>query len=296
MFGFIFDFIFGLKIKKYKTKILESPKTMLDKAKLAHLNHPDSNSNSNSNNSNNLNNLALDKFNEQILVVARENLKLDWQGLKTNNLADYLEIIKNQREFKARGLMEQDENYKQIIPYMIFKFEEQLFLMQRATQASEERLKNKFTLGIGGHVRELDLNNLSPSNLSPSNLNNYSSEYRQNNNSYHKNSISINKVSENNSLTGEIFAWAEREFHEEIKYTGNLNITTLGLLNDDSNSVGRVHLGLVLLLQGDNPEIKIKSELQAGFLCQTAACGEFLERMESWSQIVFEELWLKNLC
>lgn len=234
------------------------------------------------NNPNNLNNLELNKFNEQILVVARENLKLDWQGLKTSNLESYLEIIKTQRQFKSRGLMEQDENYKQVIPYMIFQFEDQLFLMQRATQASEERLKNKFTLGIGGHVRELDLSNYSAT--------------REQNNSYHKSSVSASKVSENNSLTGEIFAWAEREFHEEIKYTGNLNITTLGLLNDDSNSVGRVHLGLVLLLQGDSPEIKVKSELQAGFLCQITACSEFLERMESWSQIVFEEQWLKNLC
>lgn len=241
---------------------------MSDQAKLANLNS--------------LNNLALDKFNEQILVVNRAALQIDWQGLKTSNLANYLEIIKNNREFKARGLMEQDENYKQIIPYLIFKFADQLFLMQRATKASEERLKNKFTLGIGGHVRELDLSNYSTA--------------REQNNSFHKSSASASKLSENNSLTGEIFAWAAREFHEEIKYTGNLNITTLGLLNDDANSVGRVHLGLVLLLQGDSAEISIKSELQTGFLCQVAACGEFLERMESWSQIVFEEQWLKNLC
>ena len=252
------SFKLNLKIKRLKLKYnFRKLKTMLDKAKL-----------DKSSNSNNINNLEPDKFNEQILVVAREILKINWQGLKTSNLENYLEIIKTQPQFKARGLMEQDETYKQIIPYMIFKFEDQLFLMQRAMQASEERLKHKFTLGIGGHVRELDLNNLSSDNL-----NNYS-----------------------NNITGEIFAWAEREFHEEIEYHGNLKITTLGLLNDDSNSVGRVHLGLVLLLQGDSPEIKIKSELQSGFLCQITACSEFLERMESWSQIVFEEQWLKYLC
>lgn len=222
--------------------------------------------NKNNLNQNSLNKLELAKFNEQVLVVARANLKIDWQGLRTSNLEKYLEIIKTQCQFKARGLMEQDENYKQIIPYLIFRFEDQLFLMQRADQASEIRLKNKFTLGIGGHVRESDLKNFS------------------------------NNSSLNSNITDEIFAWATREFHEEIKYTGNLNITTLGLLNDDSNSVGRVHLGLVLLLQGDSPEIKIKSELQSGFLCQIAACGEFLERMESWSRIVFEEQWLNRLC
>ena len=204
---------------------------------------------------NNLSNLEQNKFNEQILVVARQDLQIDWQGLKTNNLENYLTIIKNQREFRARGLMEQDENYKQIIPYMIFKFEDQLFLMQRAAEASEERLKNKFTLGIGGHVRELDLN---------------------------KNSANASKVAESDSLTSEIFAWAEREFHEEIEYSGSLKITTLGLLNDDSNSVGRVHLGLVVLLQGDNAEIKIKSELQSGFLCQIAACRDLPSAASRW--------------
>lgn len=240
---------------------------------------------------NNLSNLEQNKFNEQILVVARQDLQIDWQGLKTNNLENYLTIIKNQREFRARGLMEQDENYKQIIPYMIFKFEDQLFLMQRAAEASEERLRNKFSLGIGGHVRELDLKNLNSDHAI-----NYSAECAQNNS--YNNSYDIDSASKivQNNLTGEIFAWAEREFHEEIEYSGSLKITTLGLLNDDSNSVGRVHLGLVVLLQGDNAEIKIKSELQSGFLCQIAACGEFLERMESWSQIVFEEQWLKSLC
>lgn len=269
------SFKLNLKIKRLKLKYnFRKLKTMLDKAKL-----------DKSSNSNNINNLEPDKFNEQILVVAREILKINWQGLKTSNLENYLEIIKTQPQFKARGLMEQDETYKQIIPYMIFKFEDQLFLMQRAMQASEERLKHKFTLGIGGHVRELDLKKLeTKKNLSPNNTLNYSPNREQNN--------SVVK----NNLADEIFAWAEREFHEEIEYHGNLKITTLGLLNDDSNSVGRVHLGLVLLLQGDSPEIKIKSELQSGFLCQITACSEFLERMESWSQIVFEEQWLKYLC
>ena len=40
-----------------------------------------------------------------------------------------------------------------------------------------------------------------------------------------------------NSVT--IFDWAKREFEEEINYTGNFSIKTLGILNDDTTRSGK---------------------------------------------------------
>ena len=88
----------------------------------------------------------------------------------------------------------------------------------------------------------------------------------------------------------DIFDWAKREFEEEIAYDGNVEIETLGLLNDESNDVGTVHTGFVLLLKGDSPNIKIRSELQSGQLLTLSACKTYYEQMENWSKFVFDFL------
>lgn len=191
---------------------------------------------------------------ENILVVPRDALfaQESFQGLSTTATKSVLDIIATHKEFKPRPEMEEDPAYKQIIPYLIFKYEDRYFLMQRKSTSSEQRLKNKYSLGIGGHMRQDDMSN-----------------------------------------NATIFDWAKREFEEEINYTGNLTISTLGVLNDDSNPVGQVHLGLVLLLEGDSANITIRSELKSGQLITAHECLDFYQDLESWSQIIFDAI-LRN--
>lgn len=102
------------------------------------------------------------KQDELILVVKRKDLfpqNESWHGIKTDKLNIYLDRIKEKQHYGLRSLMEIDENYKQICSYVIFKFEDKLFLMQRRASASEQRLKNKLSLGIGGHLRKEDIEN-----------------------------------------------------------------------------------------------------------------------------------------
>jgi predicted NUDIX family phosphoesterase len=87
-----------------------------------------------------------------------------------------------------------------------------------------------------------------------------------------------------------IFDWAQREFEEEVSYSGNLKITTLGILNDDSNEVGKVHLGLVLLAQGDNDQIAIKDEHKSGVLLTKQECLDKIDQFEGWSQLILQLL------
>jgi len=189
------------------------------------------------------------KNDEQILVVKRKHLfatKAAWSGLKQVNFDSYLDIINEQKEFLSRGLMEADPTYKQIIPYLVFKHNDTYFLMQRQGDATEKRLQNKYSLGIGGHIRKEDLTQQS------------------------------------------IFDWAQREFHEEVSYAGDLKITPIGILNDDSNAVGQVHIGFVLLIEGEHNNISVKSELKSGELLTLEEMKPYFTHMESWSQIVFE--------
>lgn len=190
---------------------------------------------------------------ENILVVPTKELFFEgvWQGLRGLDQLDleaYLDVIQTKCLFLSRPQMEQNVNYKQIIPYLVFQYQDKFFLMQRGGAASESRLRSKFSLGIGGHIREEDM--------------------------------------QGNS----IFDWARREFAEEVDYQGKLDVTMLGILNDDSNEVGQVHLGLVMLLTGNSDQICVKSELKSGELLTIAECDLFEMQMESWSKLVLAYL------
>jgi predicted NUDIX family phosphoesterase len=187
---------------------------------------------------------------EQILVVKTARLFPfgAWHGIHAADFEGYIKLITQSREFMPRAQMEQDTNYKQIIPYLVFTHGDRYFLMQRTAKSTEQRLQSKYSLGIGGHMREEDMTGTS------------------------------------------IFDWAQREFHEEVSYEGNFTFEPLGLLNDDSNAVGQVHLGLVLLLKGDSSTISVKSELKSGVLLSLEELKDFRPHMESWSQFVFDAL------
>lgn len=190
---------------------------------------------------------------ERILVVKQSDFFAQepaWHGLKAVDCDSYLQLIQEKKNFIPRNEAECDTNYKQIIPYLVFTHQGKYFLMQRAAGASEQRLANKYSLGIGGHLRQEDMDGKS------------------------------------------LFDWAQREFEEEIDYTGSVAITPLGILNDDTNPVGRVHVGFVFLLTGDSDKINIKSELQKGALLSLEECNAHYHAMETWSQMVFN--FLKN--
>jgi predicted NUDIX family phosphoesterase len=90
--------------------------------------------------------------------------------------------------------------------------------------------------------------------------------------------------------TESIFDWASREFHEEVLYNGTVSFEPLGVLNDDSNDVGKVHIGLVLLIQGDHGDISIQSELKSGIMLTLDEMKDYYDNMESWSQTVYDFL------
>jgi len=190
------------------------------------------------------------KQDENILVVKRAYLfgKSSWFGMQKPKDDSFVQTILSRKEFLPRSLMEHDQTYKQIIPYLIFNYQDTYFLMQRRSKSSEQRLRSKYSLGIGGHIRQEDIKN------------------------------------------ADVASWARREFHEEVDYKGDLSIEFLGVLNDDSNDVGKVHIGFVYLLKGDNPDICVKQELQSGTLMTLQECANYYDAMENWTQIAFDFL------
>lgn len=188
---------------------------------------------------------------EEVLVVQRKKLfqtNPSWYGIKPDVFDNFVDMIHDSATFMPRPHAETNPAYKQIIPYLIFKFEDKYFVMQRKKTASEQRLANKYSLGIGGHIRQEDIKNK------------------------------------------DIIDWSMREFKEEVNYSGNLKISHLGVLNDDTSEVGKVHLGMVLLLTGDSGQISIKNEHKSGTLMTLQECKELHGNMEAWSQISLQLL------
>jgi len=63
-----------------------------------------------------------------------------------------------------------------------------------------------------------------------------------------------------------------------------------GLVNDDRDLVGQVHIGAVLLLTAESVDISVRSELASGVMMTREECLAVLDRMETWSQFVVKAL------
>ncbi|MFH1423193.1 MAG: hypothetical protein ABIH42_10850 [Planctomycetota bacterium] len=102
----------------------------------------------------------------QILVVPREKLfkNIDTpDGFGTENAELFLERVRKEYVFANRREAEDRPDLKQIIPYILVahvspqKKEKHVFIMKRADTQDEERLRNLYSLGVGGHLNpELD--------------------------------------------------------------------------------------------------------------------------------------------
>ncbi len=199
------------------------------------------------------------KDDEQILVVKSEILFKNgkWQGLKTENLDYYIDLIKNNCEFKRRGDMENDSSFQQIIPYILFSFKNKFFAYKYLSNAGEQRLVgNNYQLGVGGHINNEDADN--------------------------KKDI---------LETGMM-----REWTEEVDFKGNILTKKLvGIIKDESTSVEQVHVGLVYHFIGDSADIKIKeTDKMEGLMIDLNDLSGNKISHSVWMQIVYNE-YLKNL-
>ena len=67
----------------------------------------------------------------------------------------------------------------------------------------------------------------------------------------------------------------------------------MALLNDDSNDVGKVHLGVVHVLRVDAPDVRKREDkiTEAGFKT-VAELRDMRDRLETWSAICLDRIEL----
>jgi predicted NUDIX family phosphoesterase len=99
---------------------------------------------------------------EQVLVIPRAAIMADpgWLGLREEGMADFEGLVAREGRFEARAEMERDRRYKQVIPYLVLRDGPRYFLMRRTRAGADERLHDRWSIGVGGHLnpgdRDLD--------------------------------------------------------------------------------------------------------------------------------------------
>ena len=196
---------------------------------------------------------------EQVLVFEREVFERAgvFNGLKFE-VADYLRQLfaPGVLRFMARGQVEEDPGYKQLIPYVIMAYGGKYLNYVRGKRAGETRLVGNRSIGIGGHINPVDEAPL------------FDVDYR------------------------EVYQTAVvREVAEEVAVEGNYTDRIVALLNDDSNEVGQVHLGIVHYWNLEEPRVSRREQMitQMGFM-SADELGEVRETMETWSRLCLEGL------
>ena len=189
---------------------------------------------------------------ENVLVVPAEALAGYLQtSFNPEAAQSVIEKANATPTFLPRSQVEQDESYKQIIPYMCVRHENSYLLLQRTKKQSEARLHNKFSLGIGGHINEQEV------------------------------------AGGGSDL---VKAGLARELREEITLAEGWKLTLLGSIYDSTTPVGRVHFGVVYEIEAISPEFTLNEpDLMSGEWRTIAELNGFRDRMETWSQLLFDQ-------
>ena len=165
---------------------------------------------------------------EKVLVIERQILEglVLFQGL-IFDVDRYLpELWKgNGVGFMARSEAEKNPAYKQLIPYVIMAYEDTFLCYIRGIGVDEKRLAKKASIGIGGHINPTDAMQLSNNDL---------------------NKVYLNAVA--------------REVTEEVIVDTEYEDKIVGLINDDSNEVGQVHLGVIHFWRLAKPNVKSREQ------------------------------------
>lgn len=90
---------------------------------------------------------------------------------------------------------------------------------------------------------------------------------------------------------GDLAGGLRREWREEIEADFEPEFRLIGLLNDDSTEVGSVHVGAVYIAEAAGRPVAIReTDKLSGTFAGPAEVAEVVDRMETWSALVFEHL------
>ena len=96
---------------------------------------------------------------ELVYAVPREPLfegVPPWLGVKREGVAPLVERAERLGSYVARPAAETDRSLKQIIPYLVLRDGDRIFLMKRTRAGGDARLHDLYSIGVGGHLNPGD--------------------------------------------------------------------------------------------------------------------------------------------
>jgi predicted NUDIX family phosphoesterase len=88
----------------------------------------------------------------------------------------------------------------------------------------------------------------------------------------------------------DLAAGLRKELEEEVAVESPYRLEFIGILNDETTEVGRVHLGAVHLLTPEAARVSVReTEKMRGRWVAIGDLHELRPRMETWSQIVLDQ-------
>ena len=194
---------------------------------------------------------------ERVLVLQRESVPggCDFHGIRPAAPAALGELraaVSGGGRYLDRRLAEVDRGFKQLIPYVVVRDGERVFLMHRTDAGGDARLHGKASIGVGGH---------------------------------------LNPVDEGDDP---LMAGLRREWAEELVADWEPEFELIGFLNDDSNPVGAVHLGVVFVVDAAGRPLEVREhDRLAGGFATPGEVGAAWDRLETWSQLVGDALGIR---
>ena len=196
---------------------------------------------------------------EEVLVVPRALLEEigAFEGVRTEGLDEAIGRLLDPANhfFMDRAAAEEDPSHKQLIPYCVFRCGDRILHYTRGKAGGESRLHAKISVGVGGHVNPIDTGN-----------------GKVGADAYH--------------------AAVTREIEEELDLPEEHEHRIIALLNDESNPVGQVHLGIVHLVDLKSDAVTSREDALAdlGFTPLADLNGGLFDRLETWSRFCVRHL------
>jgi len=195
---------------------------------------------------------------EQVLVIERSVLDEigAFQGISFD-VERYLNRLfaPGISRFMPRSQAEIDPAYKQLIPYVIMSHDGKILSYVRGKRAGETRLVGQRSIGIGGHINPVD----------------------------------------DMPLFGDpekaYLAAVDREVAEEVSVAATHTDRVVAMINDDSNEVGQVHLGIVHFWALSAPSVTKLEQMITQMAFMTAAeLREVRDSLETWSRLCLDHV------
>ncbi len=185
---------------------------------------------------------------ENVLTVKRSLIEqyIPQAGITSENVDTVVNIILSNHEFLPRPEAEEDPSHKQIIPYVVLCRGDEVFATRRLNKGGESRLHGLISLGIGGH---------------------------------------INPEADGDG-SDVLYRGLRRELEEEVDITSYGNLVPRGMINDDTNEVGKVHLGMCFTMEVSGAVKVRETEKLEGLWLKRSQLAGMAEEMETWSQLV----------